>query len=88
MDTLWREDCQCEVSRIEYDFRAKVGHLHMPPDQCCDMSGCIALFKGLDAAVHLINTYSGGRADTWYYLDHATEKWCAVKGDRPLWRAP
>jgi hypothetical protein len=33
------------------------------------MSGCIALFKGIDPEVSLIQTYSGSRPDTVYSLD-------------------
>ena len=36
----------------------------MPPDTCCDMCGCIALFEGVDPNVALIETFAGGERDT------------------------
>jgi hypothetical protein len=63
---MFRTDLQCDVVRLAYDFATNVGALQMPPDNCCDMSGCIALFERIDADVTRIETMAGSKPDTIY----------------------
>jgi hypothetical protein len=56
----------CEVTSLAYDFRKKIGRLKMADGDCCDMSGCIAMFSAIDREVSRIETYSGVRKDTLY----------------------
>lgn len=57
-----------EVVSLSYEFIDHTGRLDMPEGCCCDMNGCIRLFKRIDRAVRSIETYAGGQADTVYYL--------------------
>jgi hypothetical protein len=57
---------RCSVSSLSYDFVTRSGELHFPPDCCCDATGAIALFVGIDPGVRLIRTYAGDEADTVY----------------------
>lgn len=45
------------------------------------MTGCIALFHGIDPEVTAIYTYSGGRADTAYRKSGT--KWNALLPNKP-----
>ena len=36
------------VRSLAYSFEAKKGRLDMPPVSCCDMNGCIELFRTID----------------------------------------
>lgn len=56
----------CEVVSLDYDFREHTGRLYMPEFNCCDMTGCLGVFRGIDPEVALIQTYSGDRPDTIY----------------------
>jgi hypothetical protein len=69
----------CDVHRVEYDFRSKVGNLFMAPAHNCDMTGCVALFKAIDPKVKMIATFSGDRPDT-LYLSRGDE-WEALRRD-------
>ncbi len=51
---------------MAYDFRSHTGQLYLLDGDCCDMTGCVALFEGTDPKVTAINTYSGDKADTVY----------------------
>jgi hypothetical protein len=58
---------QCEIVGLQYDFKAKTGLLYMGENSCCDMGGCLDLFKAIDKGVRIILTYSGSAQDTSYY---------------------
>ena len=47
-------------------YATQVGALQMPPDTCCDMSGCIALFERIDVDVTRIETMAGSKPDMIY----------------------
>jgi hypothetical protein len=64
--TALYERLKCEVVSLAYDFRSHTGELYMADGHCCDMTGCVALFEGIDPKVTAINTYSGDEADTMY----------------------
>src|SRR3954451_6899810 len=58
---------QAEVFSIRYYPKISVGMLYMADGECCDMSGAIELFQGIDPAVRAINTFSGDEPDTMYF---------------------
>jgi hypothetical protein len=72
-----RTDLWCEVQSLTYDFPSRRGRLYMPWGNCCDMTGCIALFERIDPDCALIETYEGNergkgyQADTIYRLTEA-----------------
>ena len=49
----------------------------MPPVTCCDMEGCINLFRAIDPGVRRIETYAGGQCDTFYWRDDR-DRWCSI----------
>ena len=49
----------------------------MPPVTCCDMEGCINLFRVIDPGVRRIETYAGGQRDTFYWR-HDRDRWCSI----------
>jgi hypothetical protein len=67
-DSVFRDDVQCFVRSLEYDFRSKSGVLRLEDASCTDMSGCINLFKKIDPGVVRIMTIAEGRRDTGYVL--------------------
>lgn len=73
----WSEDLQCMVLRLEYSFRAEEGWLHLRAGDCCDMTGCIALFQRVDPNVKTIITMSGKVPDTAYRKLH--DGWVAMR---------
>lgn len=56
----------CRVRRLEYDFETRRGALFLPPCNCTDMGGCIALFRRVDRHVKRIETWAGTDQDTTY----------------------
>lgn len=56
----------CGVRELTYDFRTRVGRLHLPDLECCDMAGCLEIFTHIDPDVTRIETFSGRRPDTVY----------------------
>ena len=56
----------CHVISLAYDFRSHAGQVYFPDGECCDMSGCVALFEGIDPKVTIVRTFSGDREDTVY----------------------
>jgi hypothetical protein len=65
----FRDDVQCYVEKLEYDFQRRAGKLFMGENSCTDMDGCIRLFKRIDPDVELIETIaspSSPRRDTTY----------------------
>lgn len=73
----FREDLQCDVIRLEYDFERRHGHLFMQEGNCCDMDGGIVLFEAIDARVKHIETHAGKKQDTSYMNDSAG-KWHSI----------
>jgi hypothetical protein len=70
---VWRRELMCDVIRIEYDFEWCIGTAHFAEHNCCDMSGCINLFKRIDPYVKRIITFAGQQQDTWYKINAAGE---------------
>jgi hypothetical protein len=60
------ERLMCHVVSLAYDFRNHTGQLYVGDGECCDMSGCVALFEGIDPEVKAVNTFAGDQADTAY----------------------
>ena len=50
----------CRVQNLEYDFRTWTGKLYFPAGNCCDMSGAVRIFTGIDPDVRVIETFAGG----------------------------
>lgn len=64
----YRDDVQCFVRELAYDFEAKEGRISLAEMQCTDMTGCIGLFKKIDLDVRVIKTFQGAIPDTEYRL--------------------
>jgi hypothetical protein len=73
----WHEGLACLVRSLSFDFANKRGELHLPPNCCCDMSGCIAVFQAIDPEVKEVQTFAGKEPDTryWHCLDE--DRWIA-----------
>lgn len=69
--TVFRDDVQCFVTTLAYDFKTRTGTLHLEEGSCTDMHGCIELFKRIDSSVVRIQSLAGGngRRDTEYRLE-------------------
>ena len=67
-----------DARRVAYDFDQQRGWLLQASGTCCDMTGCIALFKRIDPNVKIIETFSGRRADVRYVKQDG--KWRAQPG--------
>lgn len=67
-DKIYRDDVQCFVRELRYDFGQRMGHLMLEDVSSTDMRGCIELFKKIDPDVQAIATYAGGKRDTGYVL--------------------
>jgi hypothetical protein len=74
----FRTDLHCNVAGLAYDFETRAGTLHMASNECCDMTGCIALFKRIDTGVKRINTIAGSNPDTIYIME--ANGWQAYDG--------
>ena len=72
----YNEQLKCEVVDLHYFFETRTGEITFAKDNCCDMSGCIKLFKTIDSKVRVIQTYSGENRDTRYKL-YGTDTWRA-----------
>jgi hypothetical protein len=57
---------QCEVLKIEVDYKRCEAWLYMAEGDCCDMGGCTELFTALHPGVIRIFTRSGDNPDTLY----------------------
>jgi hypothetical protein len=77
----WDERLKCSVVSLAYDFRSHTGQLYLFDSDCCDMTGCVALFEKIDSKVTAINTYSGDQPDT-EYRKEGTE-WSALLPSEP-----
>lgn len=67
--TDFDERLRCGVLRLEYDFAARHGSVYFPPLHCCDMTGCIKLFKGIDSECSSIQTFEANKPETVYMID-------------------
>lgn len=76
LDQLYDSRFMCCVLGLDYDFSRKVGRVIMRELDCCDMVGCIKVFKAIDPGVAEIETFSGEKLDTVYRLG-ADKKWTA-----------
>lgn len=65
----------CFLDSLTYDFKTHTGTLHVTAGGCCDMTGCIKLFKSINPMVCKILVYSGAEEDTSYRKDG--NKWLA-----------
>lgn len=65
-EEVWQERLMCSVVSLDYDFRERTGRLCMARGNCCDMKGCLDLFRGIDPKVKVIATFSGEKRDTVY----------------------
>lgn len=76
---IWRDDVQCDVVSLSYDFSARKGVLHLDEGNCTDMSGCIGIFVAIDPDVRRIDTIAGKITDTVYVRRgdrwFASERW-------------
>lgn len=61
------ERVQCDLFSLTYDFTSRHGVLHMQEFNCCDMTGCIELFYGIDPDVQYISTMAADQPDTGYF---------------------
>jgi hypothetical protein len=68
-EAVWDERLMCHVVALDYVFSSHTGQLFMSDGGCCDMTGCVALFAGIDPQVTAIDTYSGDEIDTMYRKD-------------------
>ena len=59
----------CFPQSLKYDFDTRTGQLFLHNGGCCDMTGCIKIFKAIDPQVSAITTYSDGKEDTSYRKD-------------------
>jgi hypothetical protein len=62
----WDNRLMCNVVSLAYDFTKHTGQIHLLAGDFCDMSGCVAVFEGIDPKVTAIDTFSGERVDTKY----------------------
>ena len=72
----------CLPNSLTYDFNSHTGKLYIKERGCCDMVGCIRVFKSIDPLATKILTYSGGKKDVSYQKDNM--KWKAYDPDGSL----
>ena len=65
----WHPGLKCYLRSIYYDVKKHIGVAVFPKGNCCDMSGCIKMFKRIDKQCLHIITYAGKYIDTSYHLD-------------------
>lgn len=68
---LW---CRWEKWEVVSDT---VLRLHLPAGNVCDMAGCIRTAAAIMPEVETVETYQGGRPDT-YYVMQTDRNWYAV----------
>jgi len=78
---VWDKRLKCNVVSLAYDFHSHTGQLYLLDGDCCDMTGCVALFEEIDPKVTAINTYSGDHADTVYRKEG--KEWNALLPSKP-----
>lgn len=76
--SVFHPQFKTRVSRIEYDFSERTGHVVMDAGCCTDMSGTIEFFQKIDPKVKFIVTWAEHVADTTYRKRGA--KWTAWLG--------
>lgn len=76
----WSAELQCCLENIEIDFLKKKITLNLPPMNCTDMSGAIALCQRILPDVMFIQTTSDEFRDT-AYVRSFDGKWRSVAGD-------
>jgi hypothetical protein len=62
---VWRDEVQCRVVNLSYDFVKREGVL-VTEEDTCDMDGTIALFERIDPKVKVIATFVGEVRDSSY----------------------
>lgn len=82
-DRIYRDDVQCFVRELRYDFAQRMGHLILEDGSCTDMRGCIELFKKIDPEVQAIATYAGGKRDTGYLFKDGKWESRVAPDERP-----
>jgi hypothetical protein len=83
-DDVWHPGLQCHVKGIAYDFVNRGGRLDMSANECCDMDGCLELFRSISPEVRLIETFAGSKRDT-MYLRGRDGVWAALSLSRAGW---
>jgi hypothetical protein len=73
----WLKELQCRILSMTYDYERHEATLVLPPDNCTDMDGTIAMIRRIDPAVLRIITIAGSVTDTQYLYDVRTGKWKA-----------
>jgi len=68
MKSAQSHDLQCQWSSWRVVSPTRIA-LHMPEDNCCDMSGAIRLAQILLPGCRRIDTYAGDKRDTVYTLN-------------------
>ena len=76
METKLEKLLMCETNAINYDLETRTGYIELPPMNCTDMSGAIALFKLIDPRVQRI--FAGDM----FYIRFGDE-WAASESRNP-----
>jgi len=76
-DGVQREDLVCRVVGLSYDFAVKRGDLFMVGEDCCDMDGCLDLFRAIDEGCLAVHTHNAEGYDTTYWR-HPGGEWHAT----------
>jgi len=86
LNVVWNSEIERQlctlVDSISYDVRKRIGTVKMPRTCCTDMSGAIDLFERIDPKVERIETYAGGRRDTFHIRPHPATSGRAIAGWR------
>jgi hypothetical protein len=72
----WDDRLQCRLISLTYDFRTRTGQVYLFEGDCCDMTGCVTLFEGIDSEVTAVDTFAGDKADAVYRKQG--RKWSAA----------
>ena len=72
------EQLMCSVISLAYAFPTHRGQIRFRSGDCCDMGGCLKLFKAIDPNVTAIYTFSGDEPDTGYFRER-NGKWKAYQ---------
>lgn len=72
---IWCRLLVCNILSLQYDFVARKGTLFLPELNCCDMMGCISMFKNIDQGAVQIDVIVNGKPDISYR--RMNEKWYA-----------
>lgn len=80
---VFNEALACYVISLYYNFFAQRGNLYLPEGNCCDMTGCLELFKEIDPNVKDIHVFSGDELDTIYTKYHG--QWISLVWAHDKW---